>query len=912
MVGNSKVLTVSYGTFSCTLEGFDDSFDTMKAIAEYFRDLAAEDRYFGAEPPQPDAEVLARIAERELSRGVKARAEGNTVLLQPSAAPAPAVEEAAPVETDAGVSVEAQDAAAEAEVAAKHVEAVEAADARVEEDATAVAAEEASDEVAEAADVFVEEVPAPENRDEGAAADIALTGAAAAGLSAMAAFTANDEEVEAEAAEDDAIEAFASDVAPVEAELVETEETPAELEAIAEDTVEEDVDELAEPAPEMAEDSAAEAAPELLEDAVADDAMAEDAVSIEAAMDAEEAADDVVEDAVAEDAGSVEAVADAEDPVTDVADDVEMDEAFAEDADRVEAVSDAEDKVADVVADMADDPETDDAAAEDEENVEAVAELADDADYDVQFDEHVGSVADEDEVDFDAVAKTEDADEVDFEDAAEEDADAASDFDSIAADDVDAPFAEEAEVEAQSEDAPDAEAPVDAEADSEAADVTEADEKPAMGVVDSLAAKLRRIQAVVGASRSASGRDANSAYTEDEHAEDFSEGAVDASDEEDTTIGGDEDEAAPRVLRMKRADFEKAIAMASGTALRGEDADVAGASDDETDDIAEEAAVSNAAGTAGVADAADEPQESPEVARGTSLSAEDEADLMAELAAAEAEAAAESDIDDVASLEAEAMSDALEDETAVELSDEAIDQDTGDDEVAEAADVEDQETTMSRLMDEAEAKLGEPEARTRRDAYSHLKAAVAAKQAAQSMGEEYGASAEEREDEYRADLAEVVRPRRAEKSADGKRTSRPSTSPLKLVASQRVDAPQADAEGPALPVRPRRVAADAAEPAGAGFADFAKSAGAEELSDTLEAAAAFITHVEGHAVFSRPQMMRVVQQAMPQGSFTREDGLRAFGTLLRQGRINKTRGGQFEVTESTRFQPEARETRAAG
>ncbi len=82
MDSHPKVMTVSYGTFSCTLDGFDDPFTTMQLVAEYFRKLSADDRYFGSEPLQPDASKLHQIAKDANPNRIDAEVTDNSVILR--------------------------------------------------------------------------------------------------------------------------------------------------------------------------------------------------------------------------------------------------------------------------------------------------------------------------------------------------------------------------------------------------------------------------------------------------------------------------------------------------------------------------------------------------------------------------------------------------------------------------------------------------------------------------------------------------------------------------------------------------------------------------------------------------------------------------------------------------------------
>ncbi|WP_339636442.1 hypothetical protein [uncultured Sulfitobacter sp.] len=704
MMNSNKILTVSYGTFSCTLEGFDDSFGTMKAIAEYFRDLASDDRYFGAEPPQPDAEMLTRIAQREVSRRVQAREQEGKIVL--SALENQSAE--APAQAPPAVAAPAATASAQAETAAPQAPAA-----------------------AEPAPVQ-EETPAP-------------------------------------------LKAEIADTAAVE--------TPAAAEPQIAAAVEK-----AEPA------SAAVSAP-------AAEAEEEDTSDAEAFFAASPQPQSHYEDEAQ--AASVE----------------EIPAASAAPADSIAAKLQ---RIRAVVAQQ----DEDEAASYDEEEAAAPQVAGATAETQVESEESQAAI---------------DAARRDIEDAL--DADEATEM---------------AQDEAEEE--------------------------------DDLADILNRLEA-----------------EEEDEAEvaETDESLFDAEDEEEPkSESAPEIDAADlprkgRVIKVKRADLEAAVA-------RG--------------DLEE------------VSDPA--PQEAPaakaEAPRSSSLSPEDEDELARELAALEAELGASTPAEAeqtpapaVEMTEPEAAS--VEDETAGEEPEEvkAAEQEPAEvkaaaeptEEQAEPAQAArhslptiDDETgpDMSRLMAETDSKMDEAESTTRRDAFAHLRAAVAAKKADEAMGGR--ATTATSDDAYREDLADVVRPRRpVSRSA---RTERPKadarSAPLKLVAEQRIDVDKLRSAGP---VRPRRVAAVVepvkTNPDAESFADFAADMGATKLPELLEAAASYMSFVEGRDQFSRPQLMGKVRSiGLP--DFTREDGLRSFGQLLRAGKIEKIKGGRFTVSDEIGYRPDHR------
>ena len=246
---------------------------------------------------------------------------------------------------------------------------------------------------------------------------------------------------------------------------------------------------------------------------------------------------------------------------------------------------------------------------------------------------------------------------------------------------------------------------------------------------------------------------------------------------------------------------------------------------------------------------------------------------------------------------------------------------------------EDDDASVERLMEEAKSKLEGVENRRRFSAIAHLKAAVAATVADRKMKSgdasalAQGSEPQDDTERYRDDLSKAVRPRRPA-SDSVPTTQRPTLStrmaPLVLVSEQRIDMPEDEARptGAAV-VRPRRISAavldsvdedDIVEdedgplsPEDArSFAEFAERLGATSLPELLEAAAVYTATVEGIEHFSRPQIMKKVAGVSEDEDYSREDSLRSFGMLLRQGKIQKVRRGQFMLAEGSRFRDEAK------
>ena len=962
MVESSKILTVSYGTFSCTLEGFEDSFATMKAIAEYFRDLAAGDRYFGAVPPQPDVEMLSRIAEREIARRVEARmaGDGMGVVLRAAEPAAPAVSAENKV-FDAAKAPVAPVAQAEAPAAAPQADAQPAMPPAAQRPtaapaiASTVAAAASLAAGKAASDAEGATVP-PAAQFEGM--DVARLDAAtipaegdsvAAKLARIRAVVGQTPAaLEPEVYAEDLTEIVTRDRSTRAATPEETGNTAREdivqddaaAPAMVETETEDEMADMGDTAPAFAadawnddaDDRAAHAADA---DSAEDEAHAEDEVPSVAAQGADDDAEDAPADLETMDivadgmiAADVDGdlIAQADDADDLIARDDTDAHATTDDADDLIAADDAEDDIAEATAEIAamapfidDTPDEEDGDTASDVSVAALRaamDAADAAEANILADAgDTGETADRDTT----ARSADDDDDFAFHDeiATPEDLADLAALDGIDADDV---IAHDDAVEPARSNVDDAAlAAALAAANDDLVETSaragEMDEDD-VDAVDEPVARRPSIRARI--LRLARPKIFQSAPQKDED----DEPVTDAIDEDDirsdvatesallTAIASrvrnkpapaeteNDTEAAEMPKRLAPLTLTAADQVLPGTDSRAT-APEASYEDDALDAIAEDVREEfdgDLEDTLADDDLAWDDDSDAADAGDEALTDDDESLGIAALDGAD-ELDAFADVDEVELPEDE--EEALQSELA------AVAQDAQDSRSArQGRDVlPDADDAMSRIMDKADRQMSEPEGNRRRNAIAQLRAAVAATEAARQLGDR-GESAETAENAFRDDLEQAVRPRRASSLPRTEaRTERPRPAPLKLVASQRVDAPALRV----TPVQPRRVSSsDTADQSDASsFAAFAEKMGAKNLPDLLEAAAAYTAFVEGIEDFSRPQIMKKVQATATE-SFSREDGLRSFGTLLRQGRISKVRNGRFQVAEDTRFKPEQR------